>query len=163
MGSDERTKPTDGLADSFLKTLDRCEPEAMSRGLDIAEEAARAARRRESAKNVTEEGLPEPSVIDLEAFRAKVTAKTNKFNKFMDRSKKQRENANHSLKLAWLRSGQDAADLGGFRDTLRQEAKAIEAEEDSRIAESLEQASEDNDRAQVDECDEDKVDITVGG
>lgn len=116
------------LPDSVAHTLNRMEPDNLCRGVDIAEAVARAARERETAMNSRgSEKLPEPTVVDLDAFRAKVTAKTQRFSKYIDRSKKQREKVGHGLKLAWLRSGQDAADLGDFKDTLQQEANAIEA------------------------------------
>merc|ERR1719446_1970892 len=103
----------------------------MCKAVEIAEAAACAARAREDAmkERETSEKLQEPTVMNLDAFRAKVTARTQKFNKYMDRSKKQRENAGHGLKLAWLRAGQEVEGLGSFQETLRQEASTIEAED----------------------------------
>lgn len=128
---------TEGNANSSLQAqllakMDQLDAENISAGLDIAEAAARAARERENARNV--EKLPEPSVTDLDAFHAKVTARTNKFNKYMDRSRRQRANAGHGLKLAWLRSGEDASRLGQFEASMREEARAIEEEDLARAA-----------------------------
>merc|ERR1719162_671022 len=108
------------------------EPDSLCDHVHIAEAAARAARNREQQAAQacsSSDALPEPTVVDLDAFRAKVTAKTQKFSKYMDRSKKQRENMGRGLKLAWLRTGQDVAGLGGFQEELRKEAGSIEAEE----------------------------------
>lgn len=133
-GRENATQPK--LPDSVADTLSHMDPESLCPHVDIAQEAAAAARRRESNLAAREgEKLPEPVVLDdLDAFRAKVAAKTQRFGKYMDRSKKQREKVGHGLKLAWLRTGQDVGGLGGFQDTLRQEASTIEAEDAAAVA-----------------------------
>ena len=106
------------------------EPENLCQSADIAEAAAQAARDRESSRSTAgTDKLPQPEVVDLDAFRSKVMAKTQRFNKYVDRSQKQRENMRRGVKLAWLRTGQDASGLGDFQETLRKEASAIEAED----------------------------------
>jgi len=116
------------LPEDVAHTLSRMEPESLCKSVDIAQAAAHAARQRETALQAkATEKLPEPAVVDLDAFRAKVNAKTQRFHKYMDRSRKQRANAGHGLKLAWLRTGQDVQDLSSFQKTLREEAGAIEA------------------------------------
>jgi len=131
---DGRESSQPALPDSVAHTMQRMEnPMSLCQSVDIAQEAALAARQREQlqAAKAASGALPEPTVVDLDAFRAKIAAKTQKFSKYMDRSKKQRENAGHGLKLAWLRSGEDAAKLGGFKEELRKEAGLIEAEEEA--------------------------------
>lgn len=127
--SDDRASSSKSiLPDSVTDTLRHMEAESLCKNVDIATAAAHAARQREANIQArTAEKLPEPATVDLDAFRAKVMAKTQKFNKFVDRSRKQQENAGRGLKLAWLRSGKDVHDLGSFQQTLRAEADEIEA------------------------------------
>jgi len=107
-------------------SLERLQPENMAASLNIAEEAARAARGRQ--QDAADKNLPVPNVNDLDSFRAKVMGKTKKYGAFIDRSQKARSSAERSLKLAWLRGGGDGSGLDEFEAPLRSELQAIEHE-----------------------------------
>merc|ERR1719502_1361431 len=91
--SDGRESGKVPLPDVVAEQLERMQPETLCGNVDIASEAARAARAREEAKSKSAEKLPTPDVVDLDAFRARIAAKTQRFSKYMEKSKKQRENA----------------------------------------------------------------------
>mmetsp|Transcript_65300 Transcript_65300/g.156088 ORF Transcript_65300/g.156088 Transcript_65300/m.156088 type:complete len:373 (-) Transcript_65300:16-1134(-) len=104
--------------------LERLHPENMVSSLNIAEEAAQAARARSQA--AIDKKLPVPEVSDLDAFRAKILGKTQKYGAYVNRSQKARSVAERSVKLAWLRDGRDSSALDAFSAPLRDELQEIE-------------------------------------
>lgn len=122
--------------------------EQVAIGSDLADAAAEAARRRTER---LEGGPPppEPTVTDLDAFRAKVMGRTSKMKSFMAKSRKQSETAQRSVRLDYLRGG-GASSLGAcdgdgaeasagsfdsFAETLREELRSIEAADAAAAAE----------------------------
>ncbi|CAK0868663.1 unnamed protein product [Prorocentrum cordatum] len=104
------------------------DPASMACGAHVAEAAARAAQARETRLHAAADPLPEPRVDDLDAFRAKVLARSRRMNSSMQRSLRGRDRAQGSLRLEWLRSGQDGAALESFASPLQAELRAIAAE-----------------------------------
>merc|ERR1712039_406586 len=100
------------------------DPAIVSGGADIAEQTAKAALKRQAAREAGP--LPVPAVTDLDSFRAKVMARSSKYNAFIDQSRKERDRAQQSVKLSWLRSGQDSSGFDGFVSPLRNELHEIE-------------------------------------
>merc|ERR1712048_1217579 len=74
-----------------LAQLDHIDPLGVAQGADVAEAAAKAAVMRET-RLASGPVPPPPQVTDLDAFRAKATARSKKYNAFVDKSKKLREN-----------------------------------------------------------------------
>lgn len=124
--SEGREAPADlggPVAGSLLQ-----DPASMACGAHVAEAAARAAQAREARLHAAPDPLPEPRVDDLDAFRAKILARSHRMNSSMQRSLRGRDKAQGSLRLEWLRSGQDGSALEGFASPLQAELRAIEAE-----------------------------------
>eukprot|EP00747_Dinoflagellata_sp_TGD_P212975 gnl/TRDRNA2_/TRDRNA2_86002_c0_seq1.p1 gnl/TRDRNA2_/TRDRNA2_86002_c0~~gnl/TRDRNA2_/TRDRNA2_86002_c0_seq1.p1 ORF type:complete len:411 (-),score=102.34 gnl/TRDRNA2_/TRDRNA2_86002_c0_seq1:26-1258(-) len=143
--SDERKKevpeaagPEAAMYRSLDEGLSNINPEGVAAGLDIGAAAARKARELQAAREAREStaALPEPTTLpDLDEFRAKVAARTKKMNESMARSRRKRANAEHGLKLDWLRGGDGASGFADFTSALRDEAHAIE-EQDRTTAEA---------------------------
>eukprot|EP00928_Gymnodinium_smaydae_P032929 TRINITY_DN23735_c0_g1_i1.p1 TRINITY_DN23735_c0_g1~~TRINITY_DN23735_c0_g1_i1.p1 ORF type:complete len:401 (-),score=107.68 TRINITY_DN23735_c0_g1_i1:16-1143(-) len=114
---------------SELGRMASADPVCLERGLGLADAAAEAARKREARREAgaAADG-PRPEVIDLEAFRAKATARSKKYNAFVDRMRQKQDGAKRSVKLAWLRGGRDRDAFEAFEGPLRDELKALEAE-----------------------------------
>merc|ERR1712087_78302 len=111
-------------SDDFAK-MTKFDASAVSHGCEVAEACAKAARDRE-ARREAGPAPPEPTVTDLDSFRAKIMARTSKYNAFTDKSRKDRERATQSVKLNWLRSGENGDRFDGFVSPLREELHEIE-------------------------------------
>mmetsp|Transcript_49236 Transcript_49236/g.107096 ORF Transcript_49236/g.107096 Transcript_49236/m.107096 type:complete len:359 (+) Transcript_49236:55-1131(+) len=130
------------LSSSSRGFLD-ADPLQVEGALDVASAAARAARARE--ERLSAPSLPEPATRDLDAFRAKVAAKSRSYASFVDRSRKQREKSQQSVRLEWLRGGRDGTDFDTFAAPLRSELSALE-EQDRAAAAAAEELEEEAER-----------------
>eukprot|EP00746_Dinoflagellata_sp_MGD_P078119 gnl/MRDRNA2_/MRDRNA2_31262_c0_seq1.p1 gnl/MRDRNA2_/MRDRNA2_31262_c0~~gnl/MRDRNA2_/MRDRNA2_31262_c0_seq1.p1 ORF type:complete len:371 (-),score=114.33 gnl/MRDRNA2_/MRDRNA2_31262_c0_seq1:40-1152(-) len=112
----------------------------------IGEAAAKAARAREERLN---EGPapPEAQTNDLDAFRARIMAKSAKYRASAAKSMSQSERAQRAVKLDWIRSHADqneaTGDFESFQHGLRQEVKDIEEVEAKAAEEEDESEGED--------------------
>lgn len=113
---------------------DALNPHCLEKGLDIAEAAAKAARAREKTREdaAVRGALPEPSVIDFDAFRAKATARSRKYAAYAEKTRKKVEGAQHSAKLEWLRSGRDSGGFDSFQFGWHNELHEFEQAEEAR-------------------------------
>jgi len=119
--------------------------DTVSANTDIADAAAKAARKREQrlAAAQNESPLPVPAVNDLESFMAKAMGRSQKYKAAMAQSRKQRENAQRSVRLDWLRSGREGSAMDEFVSPLQEELRKIEAD-DAKAVEDEDQETEDN-------------------
>jgi len=100
---------------------------ALAQGLALGDMAAKAAQDREKRMAAQAEGpLPEPSVMDFDAFRAKALGRSKKYSAFIDKNKKKQDVAKRSVKLAWLRTGQESGAFNSFEGSLKDELREIE-------------------------------------
>eukprot|EP00440_Ansanella_granifera_P015457 gb/GFBE01016803.1/.p1 GENE.gb/GFBE01016803.1/~~gb/GFBE01016803.1/.p1 ORF type:complete len:352 (+),score=100.66 gb/GFBE01016803.1/:1-1056(+) len=118
----------------------------VTNGTDVAAEAAQAALRREQRMAAAASGetpLPVPAVNDLESFMAKAMGRSQKYAAAAAKSRKQTEAAQRSVRLDWLRSGQDREGLANFVSPLQAELREIE-EATSKAAKDEEEAAEED-------------------
>eukprot|EP00930_Biecheleria_cincta_P084172 TRINITY_DN73660_c0_g1_i1.p1 TRINITY_DN73660_c0_g1~~TRINITY_DN73660_c0_g1_i1.p1 ORF type:complete len:335 (+),score=97.69 TRINITY_DN73660_c0_g1_i1:93-1097(+) len=126
--SDDKPAPVEKKASSgpghTMANLD-----TVAIGTDLAALAAEAAQAREKrmAAAAAEGGPPPvPAVHDTESFMAKALGRSQKYNAAIAKSRKQRETAQRSLKLDWLRSGRSGDGLEEFVSPLQAELRQIE-------------------------------------
>mmetsp|Transcript_105254 Transcript_105254/g.263580 ORF Transcript_105254/g.263580 Transcript_105254/m.263580 type:complete len:405 (-) Transcript_105254:150-1364(-) len=101
---------------------------SMVLGSNVADEAAMAAQRRQERLS---DGAtpPEPTAVpDLSEFQARITARTNKYAAHIDKCRRKKESARHSVKLDWLRGGRDGTDFDGFAERWREELQEAQAD-----------------------------------
>jgi len=109
----------------------------------LAAEAAQAREKRMAAAAAGGDALPVPAVHDTESFMAKALGRSQKYNAAIAKSRKQRETAQRSLKLDWLRSGRSGDGLEEFVSPLQAELRQIEvAAVESEKQEGEEEAKE---------------------
>lgn len=104
--------------------VDRLGADGVAATLGIADEVAAAAQRRARREP------PQPAAPvsdDLDAFRAKVMAKTGKMSNYMQKSRRGKESAQTSLKLSWLRGGGEREALNAFETRELEELRQLEA------------------------------------
>mmetsp|Transcript_87302 Transcript_87302/g.246262 ORF Transcript_87302/g.246262 Transcript_87302/m.246262 type:complete len:315 (+) Transcript_87302:224-1168(+) len=103
------------------------DPDAIAVATDVADEAAKAAQRREE-RLAAGPPLPSPVVHDLDAFRAKIAARTSKYAAHADKCRRKREVVQHSVKLDWLREGKTRSEFSDFEQKWREELEQTERE-----------------------------------
>eukprot|EP00438_Fugacium_kawagutii_P001396 Skav209314 [mRNA] locus=scaffold994:505113:506099:+ [translate_table: standard] len=111
---------------------------------DVSTEAAQAAQSRLArleASAAGEKPLPEPSSTDFESFRAKAMKRSQAYASAAQRSRKQTEKSQRSVRLDWLRQGH-AGHLEDFTLGLREELQDILSAQEAEEAEPAEEAEE---------------------
>merc|ERR1711879_195330 len=78
--------------------------------------------------------LPEPTVVDFDAFRAKATARSKKYAAFVEKTRQKTDGAKRSAKLEWLRSGRDSGGFDTFKTGWHNELHEFEEAEAARAA-----------------------------
>lgn len=104
---------------------------------DVSVDAAEAAKNRLArleAAAAGERPLPEPTYTDFESFRAKAMKRSQAYTMAAERSRKQSEAAQRSVRLDWLRQGH-AGHLEDFTSVLHEELHGIQAQEAEQQAE----------------------------
>mmetsp|Transcript_48629 Transcript_48629/g.103961 ORF Transcript_48629/g.103961 Transcript_48629/m.103961 type:complete len:401 (-) Transcript_48629:288-1490(-) len=138
-GRPATVSPATALSSSAAGRFAALEPETMLASTDIAAAAAQAAQKR-SQRLSEPSPPPAPTVNDLDAFKAKIFAKTNKYNANSDQMRRKRETAQHSVKLEWLREGKSRSEYEGFRQQWHEELEQAQAA--ARAAEAATLAAE---------------------
>lgn len=112
------------LGEKDTKFMDNFRSENIESRLDISEAAAKAARER-SGRGPS---LPSPAPVDdLDAFHAKIKARTNKMNAYVKNSKQNSAAAKKSVTLAWLRQGlAKGSELDEFQAKEMDELRTLE-------------------------------------
>jgi len=125
---------------------------SVAMGSEIADEVAKAAQRREE-RLASGPAPPEPTTVpDLDAFRARIAAQTNKYASHMDKCRRKRESAQHAVKLDWLRGGREGTDFDGFAERWREELQQAQAEAVATAEDEAAEGEEEGDEAQEEEA-----------
>lgn len=98
---------------------------------DVSVEAAEAAKNRLArleAAAAGERPLPEPTYTDFESFRAKAMKRSQTYTMAAERSRKQTEASQRSVRLDWLRQAH-TGHLEDFTSVLEEELHDIQAQE----------------------------------
>lgn len=152
-----RTKPLGGSDSRAAACIAEMDPKALESGLEIGDAVAKAAIIR-NERIAAGPSPPVPKVHDADKFLERTLGKSRAYAARADKYRRKRNDAEHGVKLAWLRGGRSGHDFRCFADQWRSELEQEQAYapitvdfDSDEMAEQLGQAEE-LERFPNDEC-----------